>query len=198
MRPRVVVVTGAPGSGKSTLARLLSTSLRVPMIARDDIRGGLLFSAGAWSTDLDRIPSADEAVDVFLDLVEELLRRDVSCVAEYVFRTARPDQLERILAAGDVLIVQTHCDDAMSRFVQRNLSDLLISQPAVLDALGYDSVDSHTADAVERMNQVEREMRVDLPVPMLRVDTNNGYEPPLTEILEFVTASGETTGNPES
>jgi gluconate kinase len=198
MRPRVVVVTGAPGSGKSTLARLLSTSLRVPMIARDDIRGGLLFSAGAWSTDLDRIPSADEAVDVFLDLVEELLRRDVSCVAEYVFRTARPDQLERILAAGDVLIVQTNCDDAMSRFIQRNLSDLLISQPAVLGALGYDSVDSHTADAVERMNQVEREMLVDLPVPMLRVDTNDGYEPPLTEILEFVTASGATTGNPES
>ena len=40
------MVTGAPGSGKSTLGAELSRALRMPFIARDDVRGGLFFTAG--------------------------------------------------------------------------------------------------------------------------------------------------------
>ena len=49
-------MTGAPGSGKSTLARQLSVAIRVPFLARDDIRGGLLFTEGAWGDALERKP----------------------------------------------------------------------------------------------------------------------------------------------
>jgi predicted kinase len=70
----VVLITGLPGSGKNTLARRLSQLLRIPYLARDDVRGGLLFTEGAWADTLDRIPSAEEAVDVFLATAEQLLR----------------------------------------------------------------------------------------------------------------------------
>jgi predicted kinase len=188
VRPRAVLVTGAPGTGKSTLGRQLAVLLRVPFIARDDIRGGLLFSAGAWGDELVRVPSGDEAVDVFLETVEGLLARGVSCVIEYVVRAHRPDDLDRIRAAGDCVVIMTTCHDSMSRVVQRNLSDRLIANAAVLHAAGMESVEEHTASVVPRMQQVESEMLLQFPVPILHVDTTGEYNPSIEAVLEFVTA----------
>lgn len=189
MRPRVVLVTGAPGSGKSTLARELARELRVPYLARDDVRGGLLFSAGAWSDSLEAIPSGDEAVALFLDLVEMMLDRGVSCVVEYVVRQHRPNDLDRILAAGDCVVIKTECSDPIQRFVVRNLDDRLISNPAVLDAIGHQSVESHTEATAERMRRVKVEMLNQFPVPTLSVDTDHGCDPAIDDIVQFVTQS---------
>ncbi len=186
-------MTGAPGSGKSTLARRLAEALRVPYLARDDVRGGLLYSAGAWTDSLQRVPPGEEAVEVFLTTVEGLLSRGVSCVVEYVVRAHRPDDLERILAAGDCVVLMTSCQDPMARFVQRNQQDRLISNPAVLEAIGLDSVDAHTAVAAQRMRQVESEMLTTFPVPALSVDTTDGLDPDLDTILDFVTRFPGTT-----
>lgn len=187
VRATAVLVTGAPGSGKSTLASLIARLLRIPYIARDDVRGGLLFSAGAWSDELSRLPSGDEAVEVFLETVESLLTRGVSCVIEYVVRSHRPEDLERILAAGDCVVVMTTCEASMSRVVQRNLSDRLIANPPVLDAVGFGSVEEHTEALVARMRQVESEMLLRFPVPVLHVDTTGDYDPSIDAILAFVT-----------
>ena len=185
----MVLVTGAPGSGKSTLARELARELRVPYLARDDVRGGLLFSAGAWTDALHAVPSSDEAVDLFLDLIEMMLERRLSCVVEYVVRTNRPADLERLLAAGDCVVITTVSARALQRFITRNLNDRLISNPAVLDVIGHQSVESHTEAAAERMRRVEAEMCGRVPVPMLSVDTDDGYQPPIDDIVEFATQS---------
>ncbi len=97
-RPRAVLITGVPGSGESTVARRLSYLLRIPYLARDDVRGGLLFTEGAWGRALERVPSAEEAVGIFLTTAEQLLRASVSCVLEYVVRGHRPGDLDRIMA----------------------------------------------------------------------------------------------------
>ncbi len=186
-RPRVVLVTGAPGSGKTTLATQLARELRVPFLARDDVRGGLLMTAGGWTDEVRRIPPADEAVDVFLHLAESMLRAGVSCVLEYVVRNGRPADFQRLTALADVVVIETFCDDPMRRVRDRNNADRLIANSAVLEATGFDSVTQHTAAVVERMTSVASEMRTTFEVPMMRVETNDGAEPPLDELVDFVT-----------
>ena len=187
MKPRAVLLTGVPGSGKSTLARELSRLLRVPYLARDDVRGGMFLTAGAWSGELERVPPPDEAVEAFLHVAEQLLRCGVSCIVEYVVRARRPGDLERILVAADCVVVMTSCDDPMSRVRRRNAADRLISNDAVLRAGGHASVRAHTEAAVERMSAVASATRTDFPVPTLRVDTTHGYLPSLDDVLAFVT-----------
>lgn len=184
-----MLVTGAPGSGKSTLGRDLALQLRVPFLARDEVRGGLLFSSGAWTDSLERVPSSDEAVELFLDLVETMLARRLSCVVEYVVRTHRPEDLERLIAAGDCVVIKTESTHSIDRFVARNLHDRLISNPAVLDAVGHRSVESHTEEAAERMRRVGAEMCERFPMPTLTVDTDDGYSPTIDDIVRFVTQS---------
>ena len=185
MRPRIVLVTGRPGSGKSTLARELSQRLRLPFLARDDVRGGLLFSAGAWSESVERIPSSEEAVSLFLESVELLVRGGASCVIEYVVRASRPMELDRLMAAGDCVAIVTHCEQALDRFAERNRRDPLISNGALLAAAGYANVEAHTTQAIERMRQVGRDMLLDFPFPTFHVDTTDGYNPRLADVIEF-------------
>ncbi|MBX2997253.1 MAG: AAA family ATPase [Caldilineaceae bacterium] len=48
-KPLIILVTGAPASGKTTLSRRLATNLRLPLIARDDVKE-TLFNTLGWST----------------------------------------------------------------------------------------------------------------------------------------------------
>lgn len=191
-KPRVVLLTGAPGSGKSALGRELAIRLRLPFIARDDVRGGLLFSAGAWTDRLDRVPPGDEAVEAFLRAVESLLASDVSCIVEYVVRRDRPDHFDRIAEAGDCVVVITSCGDPTSRVRTRTLADPLLSNPAVLDAVAASSIEEHAEVVVERMRTVAEEMRTSFPVPVLTVATDDVADPSLDQVIAFVTAPRQT------
>jgi predicted kinase len=185
-----VLVTGAPGSGKTTLGRQLGAELRVPFLGRDDVRGGLLLTAGAWGDRLDHVPSGEDAVDAFLSIVETTLAAGVSCVAEYVVRTGRPRDLDRLAAAGEVVVVVTAASGTETRLRRRNAADRLIANRAVLDALGTSSVEEHTDAMIDRMRTVESEMRTEFPTPTLHVDTTDGYRPDLDAIVDFaVTAT---------
>ncbi len=76
----------------------------------------------------------------------------------------------------------------MQRVIDRDESDRLISNPAVLAATGADSVATHTAALVQRMERVEREMLTEFELPTLVVNTTNGYKSDLDAIIDFVTA----------
>jgi len=192
-RPRVALITGEPGSGKSTLGAELSRALRVPFIARDDIRGGLFFTAGAWSPRPRRVPSADESVEAFLHIVESMIGLGVSCVVEYVLRERRPDDLQRITNVATCRVVHTWCRDAADRLARRNNGDRLLNRRPVLEALGYSTIEQHTSGAVARMRSVTDEMKTDFQLPVLEVDTNEGYEPGLDVIIEFVVGGAGPT-----
>ncbi len=185
-----MLITGEPGSGKSTLGATLAGALRVPFIARDDVRGGLFFTQGSWTDAPGELPSSDEAVETLLRLVETAAGLGVSLVVEYVVRRGRPRDLERLTAVSDCVVLITSCGDARQRFVQRSLDDRLLNRPVVLDALGYVSIDEHTNDAAARMDAVIAEMRTEFDVPTMHVTTDDGYVPDLDQIIEFVTNAG--------
>ena len=56
-RPFVVLLTGEPGSGKTTLGLELSQAMRLPFVSRDQVRGGLFASAGAWTDHPGPVPA---------------------------------------------------------------------------------------------------------------------------------------------
>lgn len=185
-RPRLVVITGEPGSGKTTLGHELARALRVPFLARDDVRAGLFVTRGAWFDRPGTVPEPDEAVEAFLRIVETMVGEGVSCVVEYVIRRDRPEPLQRLTADADCVVLTTWCREPLERFAARNRADRLLNRPAVLEALGFATIDEHTASATERMRAVAREMQVEFEQPSLRVNTDDGYVPGLDDIVDFV------------
>src|SRR4051812_38303923 len=85
---RIVLLVGEPGSGKSQLGRALSDGLGLPFLARDQVRRGLYFTAGAWTGAPGPIPSSASAIASFLAVIERMAALGISCVAEYVVREA--------------------------------------------------------------------------------------------------------------
>ncbi len=73
------------------------------------------------------------------------------------------------------------------RLARRDTSDRLLNRRPVLDALGYSSIDEHTSDAIARMRSVTDEMQTDFELPVLNVNTGDGYEPGLDVVIDFLT-----------
>lgn len=180
------MITGAPGSGKTTLGTELSRALQIPFLARDDVRRGLFFTAGAWTDRPGRVPTSEESVETFLRMLEITASLGVSCVVEYVLGQDRPVDLQRLTAAGECVVIRTECHGALERFAGRHTGDRLINRQPVLDTLGYGTVADHTADALTRMRSVAAQMRTDFDLPVLTVRTDDGYDPELEVILAFV------------
>ena len=188
-RPVLVLVTGAPGSGKTSLGSALADVLRVPFLARDAVRGGLFGTAGSWGADPGPVPAADEAVEAFLEVLEAMAARGVSAVAEYVVRRSRPGDLRRLTDAFEVVVVQVDAADARDRWVERNGADRLLARRPVLDALGFDSVEQHTAAAHDRLDAVVADMEVAFEVPVVRFDDVEGDAPSLDALVDRIRAS---------
>lgn len=94
--PLVILVNGLPATGKTTLARRLATDLRLPLLAKDDIKETLFDTLG-WS-DRDwsrRLGTA--TIALLFRLFEEQLRAGKSCIVECNFYPERDSQRFRDL-----------------------------------------------------------------------------------------------------
>ena len=75
------------------------------------------------------------------------------------------------------------CADGRGRADRRDRAHALLNRQPVLDALGHNSIDDYL-QAFERDRAVATQTKFDLPV--LPVATDNGYKPPLSEIIQWV------------
>lgn len=179
-----MLVTGEPGSGKTSLGRELSAALRLPFLSRDDVRAGLLATAGLWTGELQSDHQREAAVEAFVQIVETAARVGVSAVLEFLVLPDRLHALERLEAVGDCVVVQTSCVDAQSRADDRDRADPLLNRRAVLDALGHDSIEDYIRAPQRQF--VRDGMKTAFDLPLLNVRTDDGYDPPLTDIIEWI------------
>jgi predicted kinase len=125
--PALILVTGAPGSGKSTIAVPLAERLRVPLIAKDELKEALWEQLGPG--DRDRFLAYGRATYPLMLLVARLiLRSGGSAMLEANFR---PDfaaaDLEALREETPFRFVQILCradpDTCLARYRERAETD---------------------------------------------------------------------------
>ena len=112
--PLVVLVSGAPGAGKTTIARPLADRLRLPLIAKDDLKEALFDTLGVgdrtWSRTL-----GGATFELQLRVAAELVRAGVGLVLEGNFDAAY-DPLSRLPPHR---AIQVHCTAAPATLLER-------------------------------------------------------------------------------
>lgn len=183
MRPTLIVVSGPPASGKTTLAHALAREIHCPAICRDEIKEGLLVGGKLGSA---RPAPGDQATHVatavFFDVINLLIERGVSLIAEAAFQHQRwAPRLSALSETADVRIVNCATDQAVAyeRRVRRWCDEPWRRGVHADPDPGY-------LARIERREIVPPPYRpIRLELPTLVVDTTDGYRPGFDEIVSF-------------
>ena len=113
--PLLLVVTGMPSSGKTTVAEGLARRLRLPLIAKDEIKESLYDSLGAgevsWSAVL-----GGAAYALIFALARTMLDSGVSLIVEANF--FRDQELD-FATLPEHRLVQLHCEAPLAILLER-------------------------------------------------------------------------------
>ena len=176
-KPVIVYVSGAPGSGKTTLARLLSEQLYVPHVSSDLVHGGVAFTR----PEHDRKQTLR---DIFVPVMIDMAKRGVSFVVDQVLQKgiSEADIIDRLRPYATIINIHTECTAPIDRYTKRvaasNLPSVVRRRTHLL-ALAA----SHQA------NLAKTDQPLGLGVPLLSVNTDDGYNPSLPEIMTFIEAN---------
>ena len=170
-RPTLIVVSGPAGSGKTTLAHQLAAAIGCPALSRDEIKEGMVLSnPGFVASPSD--PLTRRTYGLFFEVVELLLRAEVTLVAEAAFQHKLwVKGLPPLDDLAALKIVRCVVSDGVARGRQ---------QQRLLSA----STRAAHADA-QHLISAETFEPLHLDAPTLDVDTSDGWQPGLKAIANF-------------
>ena len=180
-KPYCIIVTGRPGSGKTTLAAKLGEALHLPVVSRDVIKEGLVVSTDSTHEALPEDTNR-QATEAFFESTRLLLDSGVSVVVEAAFQhkvwsMAIPDWLG--LSRTRVLLCDTNSTICAQRHLNRGLADLS------RERFHGDHRVRHFRATGEVLGPSDYEPP-QFDCPLLRVDTENDYEPSFAEIIRWL------------
>jgi predicted kinase len=186
-RPLLVIVSGAPGTGKTTLAGIIAPRLGVPLFVRDELKERLddTFRSAPESAGLiiDSSALGRASYAMLFDVVRALSTAGMGAVIESNFRrgTSEPELRPLVAATSAVLV---HCSLAKAQVIAR-----FVGRAGAPDRHPVHP-DLDRLPALRDDLEAGRFEPLDLSIPTLRVDTSDGYDPSIDEILGFLRDPG--------
>jgi predicted kinase len=171
----LVLVSGPPGAGKSTLARRLAGDLRMALVAKDTIKEALGDTLAAESVERSQ-ELGRASVGVLYAIVREQLELGVPVVVDHAFHQDLAGEAVPLVERAVTVLV--HCRAPVAVLSQR---------VAEREQRGHRHA-VHTDG--ERRIVWERYAVMELDVPVLFVDTTDGYRPDYPTIVNFVETAG--------
>ncbi|MFI0420748.1 AAA family ATPase [Spongiactinospora sp. 9N601] len=173
-KPVLAVVSGPPRTGKTTLAHRIAREVGCPAVIRDEIKQGMVLADPGYQAGGDD-PLNLSALRAFFGVLETLVRSGVTTVAEAAFQDRLwTPHLRPLTTHADLRIIRCTIEAATAR--------------AGLDPHRAAHADQDLLDAIAAgRHSLDDFVDIRMDVPLLTVDTSDGYQPGIGDIAAFVT-----------